>query len=234
MSNQHHDNDSQSSSSNRLTPKVPPTYSDFTPAQEQIYISFIETINLPSHEVDALYDSIPDTFDGRVIGTDAARELCPEYSSGWEGALLYFRRLRVHQRVVMPKIVLGGRLRRILRIMMLQQLMMMLQLHKILRCVAAHAVYACVGTCTPPSDVSATATTAGTPTSTHATAATTTVPATTSSRASPARCVLSVPPRLRLGPLLLRRGMLLARMEMLMAMMLRSLRLRLRLSLLRL
>ena len=73
----------------RLSPKIPAMWDDLTPDQRAVYADLVSTINRPIVEVDALYDSIPDSFDGRVIGTDAGRELCKEYRDSWDGRLLY-------------------------------------------------------------------------------------------------------------------------------------------------
>lgn len=48
---------------------------------------FITFYSHTQNQVDALYNAIPDSFNGRVIGTDTARELSEEYA-GWEGVLM--------------------------------------------------------------------------------------------------------------------------------------------------
>jgi hypothetical protein len=40
-------------------------------------------------QADGLYDQIPDSKNGKVIGTDIARELLPEYAANREGKILY-------------------------------------------------------------------------------------------------------------------------------------------------
>ena len=40
-------------------------------------------------QADRLYDRIPETFNGKVLGTDHARLLCPFYAAGVMGRLRF-------------------------------------------------------------------------------------------------------------------------------------------------
>mmetsp|Transcript_25570 Transcript_25570/g.47015 ORF Transcript_25570/g.47015 Transcript_25570/m.47015 type:complete len:483 (-) Transcript_25570:35-1483(-) len=73
----------------RLTPKIPLGWDNLSADQKRVYEDLVRLINQPPAIVDEQYNAIPDSFGGRVVGTDAARELSSEYRSGWEGALLY-------------------------------------------------------------------------------------------------------------------------------------------------
>ena len=68
----------------RLRPKIPPCWNDLSDDQKKVYENLVQIINKLS--ADAKYNAIPDSFDGRVIGTDAARELSDEYEASWEGS----------------------------------------------------------------------------------------------------------------------------------------------------
>jgi hypothetical protein len=71
------------------TIRVPERASSFVdPALTHLEAKLKELVD-NQNQADGLYDQIPDSKNGKVIGTDIARELLPEYAANREGKILY-------------------------------------------------------------------------------------------------------------------------------------------------